>query len=213
MRAARKSLYLIAGLLAASTVNAQDRGAQRQPAKPTQARPQSQPQSQPQARPQAQPAKRPEVGDGHIPRTGPARSPAPQRGTPQNRQPAPQAPNVADRPGHPAAPHVHVANDQWVGHAAARNEPSLRLDHPWQNGRFTGPMGAQHVWRMRGGNRDRFDVGGFYFQIAPYDYGYLDGWLWDRDDIVIYIDPDHDGWYIGYNVRLGTYVHVMYLGS
>ena len=143
------------------------------------------------------------VGGGHIPAHGP--SPV---------HDAPHGPsNVHEEPGHPSAPHVHADHDTWVGHDTGRGDAHYHLDHPWEHGHFTGPMGRNHVWRLQGGNYARFGIGGFFFAVAAADYAFANDWLWDSDDIVIYDDPDHDGWYLAYNVRLGTYVHVDYLGN
>jgi hypothetical protein len=143
------------------------------------------------------------VGGGHIP----AHGPPPMRGHP--RQPS----GVSDRAGHPTAPHVHPDGDRWMGHDTGRNDPHYHLEHPWEHGHFPGAVGPGHVWRLHGGDYHRFAVGDFFFSVADFDLGYCGDWLWDSDDIVIYADPDHVGWYLAYNVRLGTYVHVSYLGG
>ena len=159
------------------------------------------------------------VGNGHIPAHGPTRSAKPDRGAP-NRGAAPQdrqgGGNEArrsyhDQEGHPEAPHVHAEDDRWVGHEG--HDEHYHVDHPWEHGHFPGTIGPRHVWRLHGGRPDRFEIGGFFFSVAPYDVDFCNDWLWDSDDIVLYDDPDDPGWYLAYNVRLGTYCHVMYLGQ
>ena len=149
------------------------------------------------------------MGGGYIPKHGPVTAPA-HRAAPA---PAPERGNRgADRQGHPEAPHVH-SNGEWVGHDSGRGDAAYHVDHPWEHGRFTGGLGRGHVFRLMGGGPERFWFSGFFFSVSPVDIGFCDGWLWGTDQITVYADPDHDGWYLAYNVRLGTYVHVMYLGN
>jgi hypothetical protein len=145
-------------------------------------------------------------GGGHA-APAPAHGPAPFHGTPQ------AAPNrdFRDSPGHPNAPHIHD-DGRWIGHDSGHDDAHYHLDRPFEHGHFNGGFGPAHVWHLGGGGPNRFFFGGFYFGVAPYDLGYVDGWNWNGDDIVIYDDPDHPGWYLAYNQRLGTYVHVQYFG-
>ena len=148
------------------------------------------------------------VGGGHIPARGPVRVSAPRQAPAQN-----EHRKFNDAEGHPQAPHVHAENDRWVGHDTGRADAHYHLEHPWEHGHFPKPVGRGHIWRVHGGGASRFAIGGWFFMVAPYDVDYCGDWLWDSDDIVIYDDPDHIGWYLAYNVRLGTYVHVEYLGT
>jgi hypothetical protein len=138
----------------------------------------------------------------------PHHGPSEYHGTPH---PPEQNRNYSDKPGHPNAPHVDNGK-VWVGHDTGHADPQYHVDHPYEHGHFSGGFGPSHRWRLGGGGPGRFGFNGWYWSVAPWELGYVNGWLWDSDDVVIYDDPDHPGWYLAYNVRLGTYVHVQYLG-
>ncbi len=141
------------------------------------------------------------IGGGSAPRGGPA----PFHGAPGS------AHGPADHPGHPDAPHVH-RDGHWIGHGQGRGDTRFHVDHPFDHGRFPGRIGFRHVYHLGGGDAHRFWFGGFSFSVAPWELGFVGDWLWNSDPIVVYDDPDHVGWYLCYNTRLGTYVHVQYLG-
>jgi len=145
------------------------------------------------------------AGGGHqaIPRSGP--KPV------ENPHPVEPNRNYSDKPGHPNVPHVDGKN--WVGHDTGRDDARYHIDHPWAHGRFTGGFGRGHIWRLGGGGPSRFWFNGWYWDVAAADIAFCDGWDWGTDEVVIYEDPDHPGFYLAYNVRLGTYVHVEYLGT
>ena len=147
---------------------------------------------------------------------------APPRGNGGHIPPAPAARSDrhADREGeHVEGGRVdnshHVNNDHWYGHERA-DDPRFRMAHPFAHGRFEhfGPGFRYNVLRVDRGSHRFWLPGGFYFQVAPWDWSECAAWCWDcGDDFVVYEDPDHLGWYLLYNVQTGAYVHVQYLGS
>jgi hypothetical protein len=48
--------------------------------------------------------------------------------------------------------------------------------------------------------------------VAPYDIDRCRDWRWDHDEVFVYDDDHHPGWYLLFNARLGRFVHVEYFG-
>jgi hypothetical protein len=113
---------------------------------------------------------------------------------------------------------VHYRDDRdYRGNRSYRPLPTYRGgyrgSYGYRGGFSHDYIGPRHVWRLEGGGRDRFFFRGFYFRVAAYDYRYADDWYWDRDNVIIYDDPDNSGCYLAFNTRLGTYLHVTFDGN
>jgi hypothetical protein len=131
------------------------------------------------------------------------------------REPAPRERGATPRvePGRPQSAVPYVRDDQWYGHAAP-NDPRLHIAHPFEFGRFS-TVGRAHVYSVT-----RVDLGarriwlpGGRFEIAAWDWPVTAPWCWTCDNYVVYLDPDHTGWYLLYDMRTGEYVHALFLGA
>jgi len=131
---------------------------------------------------------------------------------PARREPAHAAPIV--EPGRPTGGLVpYVRDNHWYGHAAP-NDARFHLARPFEFGRFA-EVGPGHHWRVA-----RYDLGarriwlpGGQFEIADWEWAATAPWCWTCDDFVVYLDPDHSGWYLIYDVRMREYVHARFLGA
>jgi len=148
-------------------------------------------------------AETPRANGGHIP-------PAPERRTnvaATREEHKFEDGRVSDRP--------HVSNNHFYGHEAP-NDPRFHIDHPFAHGRFErfGPTYRYRVLRVDLNAHRFWFPGGFYFEVAPWDWAQCSDWCWTcgGDDFVVYVDPDHEGWYMVYNVHTGIYVHAQFLG-
>ena len=145
----------------------------------------------------------PRANQGHIPEAPPPR----------------REPRAKPEPEHRESGHVittpHVSNDHWYGHDRP-NDRCFHVDHLFEHGRFE-HFGPSYRYRVERFDREhhRFWLpGGFFFEVASCDWPVCADWCWDcGDDFVVYEDPDHDGWYMLYNLHSGVYVHVTYMGT
>ena len=127
----------------------------------------------------------PRANQGHVPPPPPSR-------------PQPQA---KPEPEHHQSGHVNT---------------TPHVDHPYDHGHFEhfGPSYRYNVIRVDRDHHRFWLPGGFYFEVAAWDWPLCADWCWDcGDDFTVYEDPDHPGWYMVYNIHTGAYVHVTYMGT
>lgn len=154
-------------------------------------------------KPQEQHQNPPRANNGKIPK-----APEPRKDTHAERE------TEHDKGGH-VNDSLHVKNDHWYGHEAP-DDKRFHVDHPYEHGHFEhfGPSYRYRVLRVDPDHHRFWFPGGFFFEVADWDWHECADWCWTcGDDFVVYEDPDHPGWYLVYNVHTGVYVHAQYLGS
>ena len=108
--------------------------------------------------------------------------------------------------GHPVAPHVHAGTTAGFGHEAFHGDSRYVIAHPWAHGHSTEARASARL-SSRGWWTERF-CSDTSISTSCRSTSSTSTAGSELDQIVIYEDPDHDGEYLAYNPRLGTYVHV-----
>lgn len=108
----------------------------------------------------------------------------------------------------------HVNENHWYGHDRP-DDPRYVLLKPFLYGHFAHPgPGYRYEVKKVDIEQHLFWLPGDYeFRVANWDWPIWSKWCTDcGDDFVVYSDPDHKGWYLVYDVDVGSYVHAEYLG-
>jgi hypothetical protein len=88
----------------------------------------------------------------------------------------------------------------------------IRPGHQYPYGRYGNVRHAYICRRLDRRSRLLVLYDNSNWVVAPYDLDRTRDWEWDRDNVYVYDDDRHPGWYLLFNARLGRYVHVEYSG-
>jgi hypothetical protein len=125
------------------------------------------------------------------------------------------APEVEHTAGNRTDDTPHVNQNHWYGHDRP-DDPRYMLVTPFLHGHFA-HVGPGYRYAVAKVDMDQHLIwlpGDMEFRVADWDWPIWKQWCADcGDDFVIYPDPDHEGWYLLYNVHVAGFVHVEYMGK
>jgi len=88
----------------------------------------------------------------------------------------------------------------------------IRPGHYYPYGRYEGRRGAFVAVSVDYPTRRVILNNRSTWIVASHDIGRCRDWRWDKDNVQVYDDDLHPGWYVLFNARLGQHVHVEYFG-